>query len=466
MGAYAPMLYIIFYKKEGIVMVIADEEIWRLVDGIDIIKRNTYSISSEGRIRTILFGAHDPEYISTNGYAYTLMMCINGRLKLFRVDKLIAIVFGLVPEDLIGAPIIVKHLDGDTKNNMLSNLKVEPFYEEWVPLIDDEVDEGLYQISNFGRIKSNITGKILTQHIHFGYKILSILKTPGGDTKSFRVHRLVALHFMELIPGYNDVNHIDGDKTNNMVDNLEWVNQSINQNHAYLTGLERPKSAQSFVDKIDAVRDIIIQYPDNYEKLIYDRYPDMTYTKIRKIRENKHPYNVTNRYDLNEFKEHISRYHVIPPDIQDMIRDMLMDPKYCGNSTMVYNSIDHNKYPMIWNVTDVIKIKSNIIKHYRLSNKYDVDNLKFPKNTKHDCKIKSRISTELIDIVRDELLRPDVNGSPTKAFNNLKDMYPELTIHIVKDIKYGKRLYMRTKKYDLFKLSFDTNDISDNNKTE
>jgi len=52
----------------------------------------------------------------------------------------------------------------------------------------------------------------------------------------FRVHRLVAMSFIENVNNKPQVNHIDGDKTNNNVNNLEWVNNSENQIHSVLIG--------------------------------------------------------------------------------------------------------------------------------------------------------------------------------------------------------------------------------------
>jgi len=61
----------------------------------------------------------------------------------------------------------------------------------------------------------------------------------GGGVKRFKIHRLVAMHFIRR-PGNApaEVNHIDGDKTNNCADNLEWTTHSKNMEHAYENGLK------------------------------------------------------------------------------------------------------------------------------------------------------------------------------------------------------------------------------------
>jgi hypothetical protein len=61
----------------------------------------------------------------------------------------------------------------------------------------------------------------------------------GGGVKRFKIHRLVATHFIRRpSDAPMEVNHIDGNKTNNCVDNLEWVTRSENMEHAYENGLK------------------------------------------------------------------------------------------------------------------------------------------------------------------------------------------------------------------------------------
>lgn len=88
-----------------------------------------------------------------------------------------------------------------------------------------------YYISNIGRIKNIKTNRIL-----------KISKGLGGyyriniKNRSYFIHRLVAIAFIEKIRNKNIINHIDNNILNNNVENLEWCNQSENIKHAYNTG--------------------------------------------------------------------------------------------------------------------------------------------------------------------------------------------------------------------------------------
>ena len=107
--------------------------------------------------------------------------------------------------------------------------------------------EGLYQVSNYGRIKSLshinnlgrfrpecILGNRLTDR---GYHTAVLYN--NGKPKSFRVHQLVAKAFIDNSLNKPHVNHLDGVKSNNFVDNLQWVTISENQKHAFKIGLNK-----------------------------------------------------------------------------------------------------------------------------------------------------------------------------------------------------------------------------------
>lgn len=100
-----------------------------------------------------------------------------------------------------------------------------------------------YAVSSLGRVRNNVSGKILnTRKASNGYLRVNVRK---GDIKYekptvLHVHRLVAEAFLPTIEGKNYVNHIDGNKENNRLSNLEWVTSKENTAHAIQNGLMNP----------------------------------------------------------------------------------------------------------------------------------------------------------------------------------------------------------------------------------
>jgi len=137
--------------------------------------------------------------------------------------------------------------------------------------------KGLYQISNKARIRSidryvnNIKGralrkgKVLKQSIHInGYYKITLSKC--SKLKTYRLHRLVALHFIPTSSTKLVVNHKDGNKLNNSLSNLEWCTRSEDSQHALRLGLQtsgktdkRSKSVSrfkldgTFIDSFDSI---------------------------------------------------------------------------------------------------------------------------------------------------------------------------------------------------------------------
>ncbi|EJO9576006.1 HNH endonuclease [Salmonella enterica] len=97
--------------------------------------------------------------------------------------------------------------------------------------------EGKYQISNNGNVSSYLSGKILKPQVNRqGYLVVN-LYYEVGKARKFRIHRLVAEHFIPNPDNKPFVNHLDGDKSNNDEDNLEWSTSEENNRHARENGL-------------------------------------------------------------------------------------------------------------------------------------------------------------------------------------------------------------------------------------
>lgn len=117
--------------------------------------------------------------------------------------------------------------------------------EIWKPVKGFESE---YEISNLGQVR-NKKGKIMKQAINNrGYHLISLSTTKNDIcfSKTLLVHRLLAESFIEdtgvnpdgtIMKGKHQVNHKDGNKDRNILENLEWCDQSYNMRESYRLGL-------------------------------------------------------------------------------------------------------------------------------------------------------------------------------------------------------------------------------------
>jgi len=111
-------------------------------------------------------------------------------------------------------------------------------------------------MSSLGRVKFPSTGVVSRGHVHStGYVV--------GGCKY--LHRLVAEAFgLPRLPGQNQVNHIDGDRSNNRVENLEWASGQENTRHSYRTNLARGNGGaqtSQAVEALGADGAVVARYP-------------------------------------------------------------------------------------------------------------------------------------------------------------------------------------------------------------
>lgn len=118
--------------------------------------------------------------------------------------------------------------------------------------------EGLYQVSNLGRVWSIGSQKYLNGSIDKDGYIQVYLTAKNGKCKKERVHRLVALVFLDNPNNYPQVNHKDENKGNNCVDNLEWCDSKYNTTYSKGKAIKCIELNKVYKCSQDAVKELNI----------------------------------------------------------------------------------------------------------------------------------------------------------------------------------------------------------------
>ena len=136
-----------------------------------------------------------------------------------------------------------------------------------------------YEVSNLGNIRNKTTKRILKGRFSkSGYLQVSIKL---NDTQKFSnryIHRLVATYWINNSENKKEVNHIDGNKENNIVENLEWVTSSENQKHRHRLG--NNKTSQRKVGKFDKDGNLIAKYDSIIEAAILEGSPRVSIDNV------------------------------------------------------------------------------------------------------------------------------------------------------------------------------------------
>lgn len=158
--------------------------------------------------------------------------------------------------------------------------------EEWMFIKYPEFENDYsYKISNTGKVisfKYDKNGKELGQYMTGkgyekgnGYMTVCLYIPNSTVSRNYKVHRLVADHFIPNPNNLPQVNHKDGNKTNNNVDNLEWCNNSYNQKHAFSMGLNYTtdkvleKASENIIVAKTKIKKPVVKFDKNYNVLDY-----------------------------------------------------------------------------------------------------------------------------------------------------------------------------------------------------
>lgn len=153
-----------------------------------------------------------------------------------------------------------------------------------------------YLIDTNGRVYSTIRNKYLKPHIMtIGYPAYTLLHDTRGRI-CVPVHRLLANTFLPNPENKREINHIDGDKTNNQLSNLEWVHGYENIRHAFTTGLTKTPTTMDYT-QIDNIVQKLLTDPSSNWLTVSSEYGYSDSSGLRKLIKRDY----LRRNKLNEF---------------------------------------------------------------------------------------------------------------------------------------------------------------------
>lgn len=322
-------------------------------------------------------------YHSTNGYDYVLLETFSGNVRLYRLEFIMFNSFN--PNTQMNHEHFkVLHVDGDVHNCNIDNLRFQEDIEEWrIVEFPEWIQRNQYAISTWGRFKNVRFDRLLSPAPdRKGYPRCSFFIS--NKSKQRFVHQLVADHYIPAPTDdqYDQINHIDGDPTNNHIANLEWSNNRLNGIHAFLVGLN-PRRSIIPISDVDMIVELLVKHGGSIQNAYNDidrsNRRNITYGIIAAIKYDKRYAEVPeSKFYKNPITFTSLKESKLSTDDIDMIVDMLLDQEYDGSVTAVYNAIDHNRYPHISKgIINLIKCRNPI--YYREDARYDLRTIQFKK---------------------------------------------------------------------------------------
>ena len=216
----------------------------------------------------------------------------------------------------------------------------------WKPIIVGNIKYSYY-INNNGKIK-NLKNKILIPSFHSGYHRIKL--SNGGTNISFGINRLVALMFIPNLENKPYVNHKDGNKLNNNIDNLEWMTAQENSQHAINTGLNPVKTISEETENkiIHLLKENILSQSD------ISRMINISLESVRKINK---------KYNINIKKNYKNKcfvWELLSPENKKITTINLK--RFCKENNLNYYCVQRipnsrYKYHKGWTVVSTYKNK-------------------------------------------------------------------------------------------------------------
>lgn len=377
--------------------------------------RRIYTIDMDG----IIYDQHGDTikpYNSSNGYDYCTLLSdtqniFTDPLVIYELGYIVAKTFIPIPDELANEKIIVCHINGNNRDNRVSNLKWVIDVELWSDFqIDDIITTG-YSVSNWGRIKSP-RGLLLNLTNGFGYKFITLRLESTYKRRKLCVHQIVARSFINNNnPERIYVNHINGNTSDNHYMNLEFVTPGENHAHAIHMGLT---SRFATVSNVMIAERLLIQYEGSIKKvvdhLINEGCNNVSETVIQRIKNNM-------KFTGYEFS--INHIVKLTPEMLTYVEKILDE----NNGSIVKTlAIAKTVYPeLTYSNVDSIKIKLK-----KMGRVY-VDGAR-------NRKITEQQRAQLIELIRE-------HQSVSTVYNMIRnDSYFEnVTVY---DLKYLKRKYV------------------------
>lgn len=226
-------------------------EVYKFTPIPDSMLDNKYEISKEGLIRRIGSRGKIKTETSVRGELVVRLQYHKNKVRLFTVSRLVALTF--IPNNNQNLNVI--HKDGNSLNCKLDNLMwdIESFSD-----INHPDLRGLYRINRNGLIKDMKTNEIRKVYKHdTTYRRINLTGSRG--TKTYYLHRLLCRTFIDNPNNKPCVNHIDGNKYNNNLFNLEWCTHKENTESAIISGTMGIKRIRLDETKVGHIR----SNPDN-----------------------------------------------------------------------------------------------------------------------------------------------------------------------------------------------------------